>query len=204
MQFSTYSIFLFFLIFISCFATADTWSLANESNEVQIYTKKKTSGLLEIKATTEVKATPEAFINLLKDTAIGPEWIENAISVEVLSSPEPNIMIVQTLLNAPWPLKKRDMITQSLTSYDKNSGVISLIISDKSDYAPKLKNRTRMKNISGQWTLKPNTMGTQITYQGTGEAGGIIPTWLSNKILINSTMKSFENMRKKVIEDKYQ
>jgi hypothetical protein len=204
MQLSTRSFFSFLCILISYSVNAEGWSLAKENTRVQLYTREHASGLFEIKATTDVKTTPSAFINLLMDTAAGPDWIDNAVSVEVLSSPKPDVMIVRTLLNAPWPLKNRDMITQSITTHEKQSGVLSLVISDKSDYAPQSKGRVRMKNVMGEWTLKPSEIGTQITYQGTGEAGGLIPTWLSNKTLINSTFKSFENMRLKVVEDKYQ
>ena len=204
MQFSTSSFFSLLLVILSFSSSAEDWSLVKESDGIQLYARKQASGLFEIKASTYVSAPPKAFINLLMDTDSGPQWIDNAVSVEVLSSPTPHIMIVQTLLNAPWPLKNRDMVTQSETTYDQQSGVISLTITDKSNYVPESPSRMRMKNIMGTWTLKPNQNGTEITYQGSGEAGGIIPTWLSNRVLVNSTFKSFENMRQKIKETKYQ
>ncbi|TDF41582.1 hypothetical protein EYS14_01640 [Alteromonadaceae bacterium M269] len=204
MQFTTSSFFSLFFIFLSFSAVAQDWSLAKEGNEVQLLKRTQESGLFEIKAITQVSASPEAFLKLLMDTESGPEWIDNAVSVEVLASPNPETMIVQTAINAPWPLKNRDMITQSITSIDKRTGIMTLTITDKSDYAPELKNSMRMKNIMGTWTLTPNETGTQIMYQGSGEAGGVIPTWLSNKILISSTFKSFVNMREKVVQDQYQ
>lgn len=204
MQLSTRSFFSLLLLLCSFFSNADSWMSMKEKEGIHLYTREQASGIFEIRVSTQIEAPPTAFIRLLMDTDNGPKWIDNAVSVKVLASPKPNVMIVQTLLNAPWPLKDRDMITQSTTTHDKHSGKVTLIIEDKNDYAPESKIRVRMKNVMGKWTLEPNKMGTQVTYEGTGEAGGVIPTWLSNKILINSTFKSFENMRRKVIDDKYQ
>jgi hypothetical protein len=204
MQFTTRSICSLFILFFPFFSYSNEWALVKENENIQIYAREQTSGLFEVKASTQVNTKPIAFINLLMDTTAGPEWIDNAVSVEVLASPNANTMIVQTLLNAPWPLKNRDMITQSETLYDQESGEVSLIITDKGDYAPETNNRKRMKNVMGRWVLKPIGSNTLITYQGSGKAGGVIPTWLSNRILVNSTFKSFEKMRKKITEAKYQ
>jgi hypothetical protein len=55
------------------------------------------------------------------------------------------------------------------------------------------------------WQANPLGEGrSEITYTGGGNPGGNLPTIIANKELITSMFKTFENLSKVILLDKYQ
>lgn len=62
-----------------------------------------------------------------------------------------------------------------------------------------------MQHVEGIWsTQQLDGDFTEISWVGTGLAGGNIPNWLSISEMKSSTQKTFKMMRKKISEKKYQ
>lgn len=168
------------------------WELASETNNVVIYKRNTTTGYIEVRGVTRVRNTPEAFTALLAQTALAPEWIANNQEVTVLSSHQ-NTRLVRSKFSAPWPLKNRDMVTQSTTYYKDNALYIDII--DASTRYPASADFVRIRDVSGQWMLSSAGNGvTIIEYRGQANPGGNIPIWLANRTLISAMGETFENI----------
>ncbi|GAC36773.1 hypothetical protein GPSY_1135 [Paraglaciecola psychrophila 170] len=62
-----------------------------------------------------------------------------------------------------------------------------------------------MQNMYGLWEASPLGNGrTEITYTGSGNPGGNLPTFIANKELITSMFKTFQNLNKVILLDEYQ
>lgn len=62
-----------------------------------------------------------------------------------------------------------------------------------------------MQHVEGIWsTQQLDGDFTEISWVGTGLAGGNIPNWLSISEMKSSTQKTFKMMRTKISEKKYQ
>src|SRR5690606_30849806 len=95
----------------SVYAIAGQWQLEKSLEHVQVFSRDNTqsqsrSNYKEILASTQVKATPVALLNLLNDVKRAPLWIDNCLKIEILSSQDENTKIVQSTFSAPWPLLK--------------------------------------------------------------------------------------------------
>lgn len=189
------TLFGLILNLLSMSLVAQEWHLEKSQEHVQVFTRanvhpQRNLDYQEILATTIVSAPSQALINLLEETAKAPEWIDNCIQVKLLSKKTPYINIVQSTFTAPWPLKNRDMVTQS-TLHQVGENII-IDIEDQGDAYPHQHNTVRMQHVSGRWTISPKPNGlTEITYQGSGDPAGNIPDWLANKVLITSTFNTF-------------
>ena len=189
-------------------AICQEWQLEKTKDSVQVYSRDNSNqhnntAYKEILAITSVKASPSALLNLLNDIERAPQWIDNCISVVLLSGKDDKYKLVQSTFSAPWPLNNRDMLTKSLTTIQNQQIIIDIM--DAGQTLPLQKNTVRMTDIQGQWTIKILDEGAiEIRYQGSGNPAGNIPMWLANKVLIDSTFNTFTKLSRLVTEDIYQ
>lgn len=191
------------MLLISHSSWAEDWKLEKQKNTVTIYSKQTDSGYKEIMVKTIVETHPQALIALFNDMAFSPHWIHNCIAVEMLEVVSPTQRLVNTFFEAPWPVKNRDMVTLYSTTYSDLG--VKIKMSDKGDATPHHKNFVRMQNMHGLWEAKSIEEGkSEITYTGGGNPGGNLPTFLANGELISSMFKTFQNLNKVILLDKYQ
>jgi hypothetical protein len=182
---------------------AEDWKLEKQKNTVSIYSKKTESGYKEIKVKTIVETHPHALLALFNDIAFSPEWIHNCIGVELLEEVSPTQRLVNTFFEAPWPVKNRDMVTLYTTTYSDLA--VQIKISNKSEAISNHKKFVRMQNMHGLWEANAIEEGkSEIIYTGGGNPGGNLPTFLANGELISSMFKTFQNLNKVILLDKYQ
>jgi hypothetical protein len=129
--------------------------------------------------------------------------MHNCIEVKILDEISPTERLVNSFFAAPWPVKDRDMIFYSKTTFTNNT--VKIEISDKGDSIPEHSKYVRMQNMYGLWEASPLENGrTEITYTGSGNPGGNLPTFIANKELITSMFKTFQNLNKVILLDEYQ
>lgn len=177
------------------------WQLYKDKQQVQIYTRALPGKALQIKAQTQLPLPPSALPALLDDVTQGPLWIHNCQSVRLLDA-KGNIRLVYTRFNAPWPFSDRDMLTRSQSITLANGLQINVASVVDDALMPEQTKLVRMRKVTGQWqAIQQEVNGELITtfsYQGSGDPGGSLPTWLANKILIDSTFRTFVAMREQL------
>jgi hypothetical protein len=182
---------------------ADDWKLEKNKNHVSIYSKQTDSGFKEIRVKTIVEAYPHSLVALLNDVEFSPNWIHNCIEVKILSQTSPTERLINSFFTAPWPLKNRDMVFYSKTTFTHNS--VRIEISDRGDTTPLDPKYVRMQNMNGLWQASELENGkSEITYTGSGDPGGNIPVFIGNKELITSLFETFQNLKKVILLDQYQ
>jgi hypothetical protein len=182
---------------------ASEWKLEKQKNDVSIYSKETNTGYKEILVKTTVNTNPHSLIALLNDVTFSPNWIHNCLKVIVLDETSSTERLVHTFFKAPWPVTDRDMVTSSTTIISDNK--IQIQISDKSETRPQQPKFVRMQDMHGLWEAIPLRNGkSEITYTGGGNPGGNLPTFIANKELITSMFKTFQNLNKVILLDKYQ
>jgi hypothetical protein len=182
---------------------ADEWKLEKQKNNVDIYSKQTDSGYKEVFVKTIVEVNPHALINLLDDVEFSPQWIHNCIQIKIISEVSPTERVVNSFFAAPWPVKDRDMVTLSTTTFSDKK--VQIEISDKGNTTPHHSKYVRMQNMHGLWEATSLENGkSEITYTGGGNPGGNLPTFIANKELITSMFKTFQNLNEVILLDKYQ
>lgn len=202
MQLLRDSLLLFCVTFsIQCTA----WELHKDADQVKIYQRVNAQQQFEVKAVTVVKARLKSLMNLLDDTAAAPLWIDRCRKVDLLDWFGGRERLVHTYFSSPWPIKDRDMVTFSSTEVSDDGQALTIEVIDRSKQHQLLPHYVRMRDVTGRWTVKQlKNNQVEISYQGSGNAGGSIPNWLSNRLMLSSTHKTFVNMRKRIVLPEYQ
>ena len=68
-------------------AAENPWRLYKASAETRVEYRHNADKLLQVKAQTEVTATPAAFLHLLEDTANITQWAANTEKAQLLGQP---------------------------------------------------------------------------------------------------------------------
>lgn len=182
---------------------ADDWKLEKQKHNVSIYSKKSDSGYKKIWVKTIVEVNPHALAALLGDVAFSSKWIHNCIEVKIINEVSPTERLVNSFFAAPWPVKDRDMVFYSKTTFSHDA--VQIEISDRGDSTPQHTKYVRMQNMNGLWEARALDNGkSEITYIGGGNPGGNLPTFIANKELVTSMFKTFQNLNKVILLDQYQ
>ena len=180
------------LFSITVAAAEQPWRLYKTVAETRVEYRHNADKLLQVKAQTEVSATPAAFLHLLEDTANITKWAANTEKAQLLGQPDANTHLVHTYFSAMWPVSKRDMVTQSVWQQDPLSGVLTMVVSDMGQHFPAVQGYVRMQQVQARWTLTPLPDGRmKIEYQGQADAAGKLPHFIGDKVALKSLLKTF-------------
>lgn len=175
-------------------AQAD-WELEKDEAGIKVYTRKvEGQALKSFRAETTIAATPQALVNTLTDLSRASEWMDRCAQSRVIERYDDNSYLGYTLVDVPWPLQARDLVTRVHIRRQADRIVIEMK-NAPNDY-PKQQDVVRMPQYEGQWILIPQSDGrTQVINQGATSPGGSIPDWLANTEVVESPYKTMANLR---------
>lgn len=149
-----------------------------------------------VSATMQVRFSPEYFIQLLNNSDQNCEWMDSCKSVIVLKAISATEDVIRTRISVPWPFKDREMLVVSKINYDPKSHHLIVNLHDSPEQIDTPKNLVRMTNVSGTWEMKAVKQGLfELSYRGTANPQGNIPTSLGLAYLKNSTRNTFLNLK---------
>ena len=176
-------------------AQAADWQLYKTDTVTTVEYRHSETGLLQLRATTEVQSLTGAFLHLLEDTASISCWAHNTEKARLLAQPDSHSHIVHTYFVAIWPVSKRDMITQSSWQQDPTTGVLTMTVSDMGRHFPPEHGYVRMQQVQGEWILTPLSGGKlKIRYQGQADPAGKLPHFIADKVALKAMFKTFTGL----------
>lgn len=188
------------LVFASSMALAENqWEQKYSKEGINIFTRTVEGATLKaFKAQTVVNAPLQAVINVLGDTENYGEWSHLCNSYEFIKEPNAEGEFVSYYtINAPWPLKDRDIYVQNQISQDPNTLTVTLKVTGDATYAPEEPGYARVPEVSALWTITPiDAQTTSIEMIGHAYPGGIIPVWVANMVVTDLPKKTFKSLHR--------
>lgn len=187
------------LLLIPFFAQ-ENWELERDEEGIVIHTRNiEGSGFKEYKAEASMEGSLDDFISIIRDVDDYPEVFSNVESARILESTDSSLTYYMTS-DAPWPVRDRDAITR--LTIDKGVSNLVINVSSKPEYLDELDGYVRIEETRGSWNVKVVEDGTlNIQLQMHAEPGGSIPSWLSNRVIVDGPFEDFQNIRKLLKED---
>jgi len=186
-------------------ALAQDWNLQRDREGIQIFTRSvDDSKFKQVKAVMQIQSTLAELVALLRDTSACPEWVEvckKAEELEVLSETD---LYVYTLNTLPWPVSDRDAVARILWQQDATTFTVTMTANLISGKLPTNKGIVRLTQGTTQWIFTP-TNADQILVTSTMhiDPAGAIPTWLANRLLVDSPFDTLKAMRKIINSHRY-
>lgn len=172
----------------------EAWSLAKDAEGIKVYVRNvEGSPLREFRGETQLKATPDDVVKVLRDADAFRKWMPDVAASELLKATDTEQF--HYLDNkAPWPVSNRDGVYHF--TYSKAAdGTVTIRVEAVPDYLPLRAGKVRIPQANGQWKLVPSTDGVNITYQMHASPGGAIPNWLANQTVVDTPYGTLKALR---------
>ncbi len=192
----TANIFVFFFLLTSSvsFGQDYPWEFKKESDGIQVYTRDiANSNLKALKIIMEVDISVNAIMGLLMNTKSYTKWVYKCSHANPVKISSTLNTIDYFQIDFPWPFSDRDLYTQTLTSIDPETGVITSSSTGMADYGPERPGFVRVPTHFNQWIITPvSDTKTHIEYFLQSTPGGSIPNWLVNLAADQGPIKSMK------------
>ena len=177
------------------FAQETDWKLQKDAKGIKVYTRKVPGETLKaFRAVTLVDASADQVLGEITDVEQGAEWMDRCAESHLVQQEGPDVYLAYTLIDVPWPLDDRDLVTRVQIRREKDRIICTM--SNVPDAVPVKRNVIRMPRYEGQWVLIPQDNGqTQVISEGISSPGGTIPDWLANSEVVESPYNTLSNLR---------
>ncbi|KUL31552.1 START domain-containing protein [Chlorobium limicola] len=181
-----------------------SWEFRVEHKGIRIFSSKvKNSDVLGFKGETELPVTFKKLISLFYDTENYHRWVHQLAEMDVLEKNDCLEYVVRQVINAPWPLQKREMIVRTgLTQAGDNA--VAVTMTGEPDYRPLNPKYHRVRDCKGLWIFTPSENGrVNITFIMHVNPGSDVPSPVSNTAMFEVPFYSLHNMRTLLMSGSY-
>jgi hypothetical protein len=199
---------LFVLVFLNLFPAsgllAQPWTLAKESDGIKVYTRFETNSVWKsFKGEVTFKAPIEKVCSMLGNYKNNDWWDKAITDIKVLGYEKNKYVQYYMVYNTPWPFSHRDIVTETTITYDTVSGVRVYSAKPLLNKVPEKSNLVRVKEYKQKWIVQQVDKGyVHVTFEGSINPGGNIPSWLYNMVITETPMKMLHSLREKALSGK--
>ena len=175
----------------------ENWTLRIQQDDVTVYTKKVADSQIDaFKATTLINAAYEKVKQIVLDYPNYPKWYQDYKSGEILEQLNQGEIIVRFVINAPFPIKDRDSVNRVFVQ--ETDERITITLESTPTFIPHNNKQIRMAVSSGKWTLGKEGNQTRVTLEYHADPEIPIPSWVSNRYVVQGPAKSLSNLKKRL------
>ena len=192
---------IYFLLFLSCSnvtaSEQEDWSLRIQQDGIKVYTKKIAGSRIDaFKATTMISAKYERVKEVILDYPNYPKWYQDYKTGEILEQLNQDKIIVRFVIDAPFPIKDRDSVNR--VSVQQSDEHIKVRLESAPTFIPPNNKQIRMTVSSGRWTLEKEGNQTRVTLEYHADPEIPVPSWVSNRYVVQGPAKSLSNLKKRL------
>jgi hypothetical protein len=199
-------VFILLILLFSPILAAENWVLEKKNSGIAVYLREVPgSHLKEYRGITYLKDTTlESIEKLFEDTDSYTRWMHNCIEAKLLKMINENERYTYIVIDSPWPVKDRDVITYSKVVLRSKTRGMKIAISGRPKYVPERSDCIRIQKMKGYWLFQPHPDGTiKVTYQIHSEPGGHLPDWLANATVVDIPYNTLLKLKTVIKEKKY-
>src|SRR5690606_16877145 len=178
-----FRLFLFGAIFtLSAPVLADNWSLDFDRNNIKVYTKQeKGSAHLHFKGVSVYATTIERALEVMRDVSNMHGWLYSCYEPKLLKEEGENSRLVYMKNSTPtFFISDRDLILRQLFDNPSEDYASLNLLGLPNEIEP-VDGLVRIPHFQGLWEFrKVNQNEIEITYSGSFDPGGKLPTSITN------------------------
>jgi hypothetical protein len=179
----------------------NTTLLNNANTEIRLSTIKE-SNFKQVEAVFSSDKSKQQVFLVLSNLQQTPQWFDKLMSIKTLVKYNNKQFLTRSIINSPWPIRNRELITCVNTQFSKNETRIDILACPtKAEHTKQLVTVTKARS---SWVIKQLPSGlTQIFYKAWLEPGGFIPATLFNHQLISSTKRTIRQLQKTLAQTEH-
>jgi hypothetical protein len=190
----------FFNLMLSCPMAAQSWDFIKEKDAIKIYTRKEAGkSLKSYRGITDINAPAEKIFGLMEDINNKDWWDKNISQIKVLLYEKDKRVQYYLVYDSPWPVTDRDLCVDVTYTIDPVTSERKINAVALNDVIPERKNMVRIIDYRQTWAIIPaGKETTHVVLEGFVDPAGIIPNWISNKLIIESPINAISLLRERM------
>ena len=184
--------------------TDNQWTLKKQKNGITSYTRPVAlSKYKAVKGETILPVSTARLFAAINDAPACPEWADTCKASYIHQKISQHEFFIYTLNDLPWPVKDRDVLAHVKWHQD-GEGAVVMQSKAVSNRVAKKKGIVRIEMATAQWRFMPLDSGsTAASFEIHMDPNGSIPSWLLNRLILNSPFTTFNNLAKQAAKEKY-
>ena len=181
------------------------WRLKLDRDGIKVYLGKVPgSKFRAVFSVMELAAEPKQLAALVMDLENCPNWVSMCKAATVIKRVSSSESYVYSVINAPFPVRDRDVVAHVKWHYDRSSGKISMRSDTTPERLPQKNGLVRVQYATSEWHFTPNGNGAVLVeYYAHVDPNGNVPAWLTNLVIEESPHKTLVKMRKLILRGNY-
>ncbi len=179
---------------------AQSWNFIKEKDGIKIYTRMEDGNSLKsYRGVTDINSPAEKIFALMEDINNIDWWDKNLTLIKVLLYEKDKRAQYYLVYDSPWPVTDRDLCVDVTITIDAVSGERKINAVALNGVIPERKDMVRIKDYLQTWTIIPSGIEmTHVVLEGFVNPAGIIPIWISNKLIIESPIKAICGLKEQI------
>lgn len=181
------------------------WKLITESAGIKMYERwvklDKDVKVRERSGKMTLHSTVEEVVKLISDASKAHLWMSNVEDVKILKSVSSTEWYQRTVLDAPWPFSKQDMVSRYIVERDSKNDKVIIKILRETKLFPKQKGVDRLDSFNAEWIVENvKESKVKITFTTKSTKPPKYPAWAQDPVVRNMFFSNLKNFKKVILE----
>ncbi|MCB1693502.1 MAG: hypothetical protein KDI19_12115, partial [Pseudomonadales bacterium] len=143
-------------------------------------------------------------VALVRDAAACPRWAALCKESRVVRTESETDLYVYNYNDLPWPVSDRDAVAHVVWHQDPSNLAVTMTATAVPGIVPEERKAVRLVSAVTRWRFEPVGEGRiLIVSEAHVDPEGPIPAWITNMLLVDSPLKTMQNMREELATGEY-
>lgn len=181
------------------------WELADEIENIRVYTRKvESSAFKQIKIICKIQAPISEIVNALEDVNYHADWVYETEESRMIKKRSFNDFDYYAKLNMPFPVKDRDVVITYNRRQDPQTKVVDIVSKASPTIAPEHKNVVRIKQMLSTYKISKKDNGwVEVEYFVSADPEGSLPAWVVNIFTTKGPVETMKSLIELIDSDHY-
>lgn len=186
---------------------AADWDLKKDENGIQVYTRSVDGySYKAIRSVVHLEATRlSSVVSLIRNSKDCPEWSDSCESATIIEWVSELENYVHTITDLPWPVSDRDLVSHVIWHQDPETFVVTMQGNATRGKLKETEGLVRLTEAQINWELTALANGSlKVVFEAHINPASLLPSWITNMLLVESPYNSLEGLRQRVKLESYQ
>lgn len=174
------------------------WQYVREQDGIASYRRERPGAPLSaFRARATFAADLWTVLSILEDVDRACEWTAHCAEMRKLQAPSALEMLVYARMNAPWPVRDRDVVTRVAMSIESPTRIVADIRSTAGGPAAP-DDVVRLPHMQARYRfVARGPREVEVEYEVEVDPGGTLPDWLKNMVARDLAHQTLQRLRER-------
>lgn len=181
-------------------ANTSAWELISESNGIKVLerwvTNEKNLKVKERTGKMTLRCSVDEVLELISDSKRTHLWMSNVEAVKVIKSVTADEWYVHTILDAPWPFNKQDMVSKYHIVENADHTYAKVFIEKEDNLLPPQNEMDRLDTFNAEWIIEQVKEGkVKVTFTTKSTKPPKYPSWAQDPVVRKVFFDNLKNFK---------